>query len=327
MTRHTKQIEIDKAGGNDTEEAPVGAPPSSKGRKAADQHVRPKKKVAWRSDAAASARIRAVRGDWLRESSPNSPEFREPFAGAGAVGLHAVAEQIHDRIWLNDRDSGLCSLWLACQQHAGRLKDAVRAFAPSVEAFTRWKEYFLSNPAMPDDDAELITVACGRLALQPMSYGSLGPMAGAPRGGWHQQRGEILSRWNPASMCQKIDAIASLLEHARITNLDFSAVIGDEAERAAIYCDPPYVSAGPRLYLHSFAEADHTRLCDLLRHTIHRWLLSYDDHPMVWDLYAKFANIEKVEMRYSATRSVKVHELLIRPRSRRVLATRQKAGR
>ena len=140
-------------------------------------------------------------------------------------------------------------------------------------------------------------------------------MAGAPRGGWRQQGGEILSRWNPASMCRKIDAIAPLLEHARITNLDFAAVIRDEAERAALYCDPPYVTAGPVLYLHSFAEADHVRLKNLLRHTEHRWLLSYDDHPMVWDLYASFANIEKVEMRYSATRNVKAHELLICPRS------------
>lgn len=229
--------------------------------------------------------------------------------------MQAVAQHLYERIWLNDLDSGLCSLWLACQQHPSRLKDAVGAFTPSVEGFARWKKYFLSNPPIPSDEAALVTVACARLAVQQMSYGSLGLMAGAPRGGWHQKGGGIASRWNPILICRKIDAIAPLLKHARITNWDFSAVIGDETERANLYCDPPYVIAGSALYLHSFAEADHVRLKILLRHTEHRWLLSYDDHQMVWDLYASFANIEKVEMRYCATRRATVQELLIRPRS------------
>jgi hypothetical protein len=196
------------------------------------------------------------------------------------------------------------------------LKEAVRSFAPSVEEFTKWRGYFLSNPPPPSDEAALVAVACGRLALQQMGFGGLGPMAGAPRGGWQQRVGGIDARWNPASICRRVDIVAPLLKRARITNLDFSEIIADETERAALFCDPPYVIAGPGLYQHSFTEADHRRLRNLLRHTEHRWLLSYDDHPLVWDLYANFASIQKVPTRYSATRKIMVHELLIRLHNR-----------
>ena len=37
---------------------------------------------------------------------------------------------------------------------------------------------------------------------------------------------------------------------------------------------------------------DHERLADLLRQTTHDWLLTYQDHPAVWELYEGWATIE-----------------------------------
>jgi DNA adenine methylase len=227
----------------------------------------------------------------------------------------AIADKFHERIWINDLDRGLYALWLAYQRHPERLKEEVKSFAPSVDEFLRWKEYFLSHRPLPGDEAGLVAVACGRLALQQITFGAFGTMAGAPRGGGKQDNGGIDTRWKPDSICRKIEIITQLLEHARITSLDFAAVIGDQTERAAIYCDPPYVAAGPALYQHSFTEAEHVRLRDLLRHTEHRWLLSYDDHALIWDLYSEFTIIERVPMRYCAARKIEKYELLIRPRS------------
>lgn len=51
------------------------------------------------------------------------------------------------------------------------------------------------------------------------------------------------------------------------------------------YCDPPYV--GTEAYYNvAFGEADHRRLAGLLRNIKGRFVLSYNDHPFVRELYS-----------------------------------------
>lgn len=52
------------------------------------------------------------------------------------------------------------------------------------------------------------------------------------------------------------------------------------------YVDPPYVLAGDRLYSKAFGEADHRELAEYLTGECpYRWLLSYDNHPWIRELY------------------------------------------
>ena len=55
------------------------------------------------------------------------------------------------------------------------------------------------------------------------------------------------------------------------------------------YLDPPYTVADRGgYYQHAFAEEDHRRLARVLRGVKGRFLLSYDDVPLVRDLYQGF---------------------------------------
>ena len=54
---------------------------------------------------------------------------------------------------------------------------------------------------------------------------------------------------------------------------------------AFFYCDPPYVAA-EGFYESPFDRADHEQLADVLHRIKGRFLLSYNDHPLVRELYA-----------------------------------------
>ena len=241
----------------------------------------------------------------------NVNDYREPFVGGGAIALRMMTSSSAS-CWINDIDHTVNALWLAIASHADDLKQAVREFQPSVEEFRRIKAGFLSNgPILATD---VVRIALDKLAIQAMSFSGLGVMSNAPVGGWSQRNSNVGSRWLPETLCKRIDLISPHLARARVTNTDFSGMLCDDG-RAAVYLDPPYYGAGPELYQHSFAPADHLRLRNLLRHTSHDWVLSYDDCPQIRDLYS-FAHIEELEVTYSVSKARRTRELLIYPRHR-----------
>jgi site-specific DNA-adenine methylase len=77
-------------------------------------------------------------------------------------------------------------------------------------------------------------------------------------------------------------------DHTRITCADYMPMLTDPAP-AIVYLDPPYVKAGKSCYHEG--EFDHARLAAALRECPHPWVLSYDGHPLIHELYA-FADIK-----------------------------------
>jgi site-specific DNA-adenine methylase len=169
--------------------------------------------------------------------------YREPFFGAGSIGLNLMTTNITSSTWINDRDPSVFCLWWSVAHHPEMLKIAVRAFVPSALEFRRIKAQFLNGNIIPSSPAEIVRVAIDKIGIQQMSYSGLGPMAGGPLGGWSQVNGGIDSRWNAEKICRKIDLLSPYLRRARITNLDFSVLLA-EGTRALIYLDPPYFGVG-----------------------------------------------------------------------------------
>ena len=76
------------------------------------------------------------------------------------------------------------------------------------------------------------------------------------------------------------------------------------------YLDPPYCAKGNRLYLNFYSGKEHNNLaCYMQRQRALRWVMSYDDSPLIRDLYAK-AVIRQIPLRYSLQRKQAAWELL-----------------
>ena len=88
-------------------------------------------------------------------------------------------------------------------------------------------------------------------------------------------------------MCE-VETIARRLQNVYIDHLDFRRCIKNwDRPDTFFYCDPPYFGATPyRTRVHTFTIQDHEDLASLLHHTQGKWLLTYNDHPRVRELYA-----------------------------------------
>jgi DNA adenine methylase len=249
--------------------------------------------------------LKPVLFELLRDD--RSYEYREPFFGGGAIGLgYLAANPDVRRVWLNDKDNGISSLWTAVIWYPGDLKDRIRSFQPTPKAFFEIRERLRSADTIATQRDTITQVGFDKLAIHRISYSGLGTMAGGPLGGRRQEStGAIASRWNPDRLCSTVDALHARLvvcdvRHGSCTCLDFEQVIQDDSCPSVIYLDPPYYGKGTELYQCSFTHADHERLAALLKTSKHRWVLSYDDCPAIRELYG-WANIQVINVGYSIT--------------------------
>lgn len=240
-------------------------------------------------------------------------EYREPFFGSGAVGLRVMQKLATScRLWLNDIDPGIACLWQAVLNHPRELSSMVRDFRPTPEDFYRFKEEDGKN------DGDPVGIGFRKLALHRMSFSGLGYMAGGPLGGKDQDGAYTVDcRWNRGQILQAVTDIHSLLgqfREVRITCGDFAPLLDGSA---FVYLDPPYYVKGPELYRHSFGEACHIRLRNLLAVTSCDWLLSYDDAPRIRELY-KGCSFRSLLVTYTTATSDEPQ----RPKNQEVLISR-----
>lgn len=212
----------------------------------------------------------------LQRDGMNGDEvFREPFTGGGSVAINMLATGRAGRVWLNDMEPGVVALWNAAIHEHEALIRRVMAAQPTVE---------LIDDLTAKQEASALSgldLAVSELLIRQCSYGSAGRMVGGTRS-------DVLSKWSPKSTCKRIAATHQLLrgrvEHGECTTLDAIDVITAPG-LCFLYVDPPYVRAGNELYPHSFGPADHERLAEALKTTDQPWLLSYDEHELVRELY------------------------------------------
>ena len=71
-----------------------------------------------------------------------------------------------------------------------------------------------------------------------------------------------------------------------IENKDFEKLIRQyDRPVSFFYCDPPYVDTEDYYSNITFGRGGHERLRDTLLSAQGKFLLSYNDHPLVWEMY------------------------------------------
>ena len=267
-----------------------------------------------------------IRG--ILETSGGTPEYREPFFGGGAVGLRVIRDCPGlSRYWLNDYDPAMACLWRGVVQRPDSLRLILGCLEPSVEYFRCYKT-LLRRIDRPEDLAgfDQVSVAAMKIACHQMSFSGLGTMAGGPIGGAQQSGAyDVGCRYDARRIAGRVREASGLLSgvplHPEVcTCLDFGEVITAPGD-SVCYLDPPYYKAGPGLYQVAFDQGDHVRLAQMLREEERPWLLSYDRHPVIADLYGGWASFEEIPIAYSINGAVRSSEWLISNRGTGAIAT------
>lgn len=221
--------------------------------------------------------------------------YVEPFAGGFSMGLHSIPIT-GAKPWINDIDVDLYSLWVATIHHTEELCDLVCSQSVTKDTFYELQEKILYPREFAQN--QIMERAIDKLVVHKVSFSGMGEMAWSPAGGKNQTgKWKFDRHWNVNSICDQILKVSKAMKGAKVTCFKYQNVLQTKNKRVLLYVDPPYVEAGRKCYKHSFTEKDHRNLASLLVASIHKWIVSYDDHPLVQELYAGF-NVMNLDLPY-----------------------------
>jgi DNA adenine methylase len=213
--------------------------------------------------------------------------FIEPFSGGAAVSLHLLAAGAVEHVVLAERDPQVYAFWReACYNTETLIGDILNADV-TLEEWHRLREY-------PGRSLRELAYAC--LFLNRTSYSGILHGRAGPIGGQRQtSKYKVDCRFPKEEIAARIRRIGKLAADGRILSVlphDFETTVWDVEERfksfeRLYYFDPPFYDKGSRLYRHAFEQSDHVRLATLLKSLARRWVLSYDYHEEILDLYKR----------------------------------------
>lgn len=206
------------------------------------------------------------------ELMPKHVSYVEPLCGGASIFF---AKSKVGKNVLNDKDPELIN----CLKHIRDCPDKIADFLEGVPA-SKEKHGFFKNEFKPKNKLER---AARWFYLNRTSYSGIMNMQNCFWG-----YGEKYSM-RPENWRRHLRNTSEKLQNVKIRCKDFEEIIDSAPDGSFIFVDPPYYSRDQdKFYTHSFTKVDHKRLMKVLKRNTPRlrFLLTYDDHPDIRDLYS-----------------------------------------
>jgi DNA adenine methylase len=242
---------------------------------------------------------------------PDGPRYyAEPFCGGAGAATILLKLDAVDEIHLNDADPKIYSAWKAILDEPDRFAEAILNTPINLETWQSCRNLAESNNEC-SFELGFATFFLNRTSRSGIVVGA-GPIGGyGQRGNW-----KIDARFNRDDLIERVRWLGSMKRRIKLTREDALTFLSRSPERiplnnALFFVDPPYVTAGGRLYLNAMNEGKHIALSDMLQDgTLPHWVLTYDDHPLIRDLYGS-QTITDLAVTYSLQNKRKEREVLI----------------
>lgn len=220
---------------------------------------------------------------------PEFEEFREPFVGGGSVFVYVKQKHPAKKYWINDIYYNLYLFWEKAQQNPN---DLIKQIQSWKNEFVNGKELYHYLVENIEKFGEL-NKAAAFFVFNRITFSGTSESGGFSNAAFKK-------RFTQSSI-ERVKALSNILNHTKITNLDYQEVVNTEGENVFIFLDPPYYSTtksalyGKNGNLHK--SFNHERFADVLKKTNHKWLITYDDSEYVRELFS-FANIRGWNLTY-----------------------------
>lgn len=220
---------------------------------------------------------------------PSFDEFREPFVGGGSVFIHLKQKFPDKQFWINDKYAELIAFWRALQSEPNAL----------IEQIWQWKREFSDGKTLHIFLRENI----GRFddlkrAAAFFVFNRITFSGTTESGGFSEQAFKL--RFTDSSI-HRLEPLPEVLQDVKVTDFDYETAVQTEGENVFLFLDPPYFSArasalyGKNGRLHK--QFDHQRFAAVMKSCRHRWLMTYDDSPLIRELYS-FAHVSDWNLMY-----------------------------
>ena len=251
----------------------------------------------------------------MKQNGLNGGKYIEPFAGGAGLALALLSLDTASDAIINDADYHIYCFWFSVFNDNERFIEKIQNVKISVEEWQNQRAIYSAPKAYSNFDIGFSTFFLNRCNRS-------GILAGAgPIGGYHQQgKWRLDARFNKDDLIARIKDIGKLKDKIYITNMDavvfLDKYLSKESDHnnVLVYIDPPYVSAGDRLYLNLYSTQDHKNLAYyLLNQVTLKWIMTYDDNILIRELYSTCQKY-LFYIGYSLQSKLKGKELLIAPR-------------
>lgn len=241
-------------------------------------------------------------------------KYLEPYAGGAGAALGLLQRKIVSEIFINDLDPRIFAFWSSILNESERFCEKISTCPLDLKFWHQQREITLRPAEFPLFERGFAAFFMNRCNRSGVIVGA-GPIGG------YEQKGRWLigARFNRTGLAERVREIAAMRDAIHLTNLDALKFLkrdlprGKQRLKVLVYLDPPYVEKGKRLYHNAYEAKDHSTIsCYLAAQKALPWLLSYDDTPLIRNLY-RSQNIFSLPIRYSLQKKRNARELLIVP--------------
>lgn len=210
--------------------------------------------------------------------------YAEPYAGGAGLALRLLFEGYVEHIYINDLDKSIYSFWYTVINQPKEFCEWIKNVDVTVSNWYKYKE--IQDQAHEADCYEL---------AQSAFYLNRTNISGVIKGGvigGQEQKGKykINARFNKQDLVSRICRIANIKDRISVSNLDgldFINKLDRKKEEIFIYLDPPYFQKGSDLYMNYYTIDDHKKLSARVGQMHKLWMVSYDYHEFILNLYAE----------------------------------------
>jgi DNA adenine methylase len=238
-----------------------------------------------------------------------SATYVEPFAGGAGAGISLLLQGRVARIVINDLDPAVHAFWSSITTRGDEFAERVESVPLTLDEWRLQRAVYQRGPGVSVDSFDLGFAFFYLNRTNRSGVLNAGVIGGQAQSG----RYKIDARFSREGLASRLRSIFALRHLIEVTSDDGRVVIERHAtsENTLLYVDPPYVQMGGSLYLNSFKESDHALLATCLnRNAGANWILTYDDVPLIRDLYED-RYLTTFELNYAARNRGKASELMI----------------
>ncbi|MCI5123028.1 MAG: DNA adenine methylase [Candidatus Electrothrix sp. AR5] len=209
--------------------------------------------------------------------------YAEPYAGGAGLALRLLFEGYVERIYINDFDKSIYAFWKAIVEKPDELCQWIKDVEVSIVNWRKYKEIQKQIGSVNYFDLAKSTFFLNRTNISGVIKG--GVIGGIQQTGKYK----IDARFNKSALIKRIEKIKRVKKRISVSNLDgiqFIKNLDRKEEEIFIYLDPPYYQKGSNLYMNFYAKEDHKKLSLKVHQLRKNWIVSYDNHEFILNLYA-----------------------------------------
>jgi len=218
--------------------------------------------------------------------------YREPFIGGGSMAIYVAQAYPSADVWINDLYVPLYNFWVQLRDNGEELSETIYKIKSDIINDDDAHKKLFTECAESIDSQTGVDQAVSFFIMNKCSYSGLTQ---------NSSFSVTASRANFSLVgAQKLRKFSNLIRNWKITNIDYSNLLGGEDDDTFIFLDPPYdikdFLYGKNREMHK--SFDHERFAEEVYKINNKFMITYNVNDRLLELYKDY-ECSEFDLRYS----------------------------